>query len=338
MYTLGIISNPYAKLAKKNPKFNDKLWYTTGESGIFRVTPTLEQLDRVCEDYSARGINLIGIVGGDGSISLVLNAILKAYGPDKLPKILLLKGGTINFLASNLGISAYAESFLKLTIARLKKNKSLFEQEVSSLKVNDRLGFIFASGAAVEFLESYYKNKSGPLGAALYFLRVFFDGIFSGKINGDFKRITQPHQMLLSLKNKNLNEKQESTSSSEVEKPQPYTLLFASTVPRLPLGVYAFKKLKSLSDNEAEMIAVSATNSDLIKTIVLFLLKKNSENTHNFFSHTFKKLKILTEKSQKYSVDGDLFLNPSEEITITMGPKFVFCSPKPFRKFPCYRK
>ncbi|NBW83269.1 diacylglycerol kinase, partial [bacterium] len=65
---LGIISNPFAKINKRDPEHNTLLWYILGNRGQFEITNSLADLGRVCEEFCARGLDTVGIVGGDGTI------------------------------------------------------------------------------------------------------------------------------------------------------------------------------------------------------------------------------------------------------------------------------
>ncbi|MEI6527689.1 MAG: diacylglycerol kinase family protein, partial [Planctomycetota bacterium] len=64
------------------------------------------QLAEALHDFREQGVTCVGIVGGDGSINLVLAELLKLHSPQSLPSILVLGGGTANVLALNLGLNS----------------------------------------------------------------------------------------------------------------------------------------------------------------------------------------------------------------------------------------
>jgi diacylglycerol kinase family enzyme len=123
MLKFGVISNPYAKICRNSPAYNTLLRNTLGSDGIMNVTHTWEELTKVCQEYKERHIETVGIVGGDGSIGLTISALYKAYGAHNMPHILVMRGGTINFLSQNLNISCEPLAILKKYLDSIKKKQ-----------------------------------------------------------------------------------------------------------------------------------------------------------------------------------------------------------------------
>ncbi len=322
MLRLGIISNPFAKMNKNCPEHNTQLWYTLANEGQYQVTHSIIELEKVCQEFCERKINLVGIVGGDGSIGLVLSNLLKAYrNKQSLPKILLLKGGTINFLASNLGMKTSALTCLHDSLFFIKKQISFHEVAIKTLEVNGRLGFIFAGGIACSFLEEFYKNKTNSFGAAVSVSKYLVDGLFAGRINGSFKKLVKPEALLITTKPNPLWEKKKSSPTKE-----DYTLVFASTVPSLPLHFKLFRKI-NLGSGTAEMLVITEKGAHLLKGIFKVLAGGNLIHNKGVDSVIFKESTIQSDLKLNYSLDGDLFLAEDNKIEIKLGPSFIFCSP-----------
>ena len=322
MLRLGIISNPFAKMNKNNPEHNTQMWYSLANAGIYKITHSLEELENVCQEFFQRKINLVGIVGGDGSIGLVLSYLLKAYGSfSNLPKILLLKGGTINFLASNLGIHTSALTCLNDTLFFIRKSLSLYEISVRTIQVNDRIGFIFAAGIASTFLEEFYKNKTNSLGAAKFLARYFLDGLLGGRIDGSYQKIVQPQAFDIQTTPQSLWQKNPSQTSNN-----DYTLLFASSVPKLPFHFHLFKKI-SLQSHTAELIGITETGSRLVRSAFQAFIGGNINSFSGIDSVVFEEAFIESDAKIKYSLDGDLCMAENGKIDIKYGPSVVFCSP-----------
>ena len=112
MSGIGIITNPHSKLNKRNPARSALLGYILGEKGTLEVTNSLEDIGRVAREFKERRIGLLAINGGDGTICRTLTAFIKEYGTAPMPKVALLRGGTINVLANNLGIRGSPEQIL----------------------------------------------------------------------------------------------------------------------------------------------------------------------------------------------------------------------------------
>ncbi|APJ05001.1 diacylglycerol kinase family protein [Silvanigrella aquatica] len=322
MLRVGIISNPFAKIIKINPEYNTRLWYALANYGQLEITHSIEQLEQVCQEFSARKINLVGIVGGDGSISLTLSALYKAYGSQNLPKILLLKGGTINFLAKNLGIKTEAQVCLEDTLQIINKKQTMNEAILSTLHVNGRLGFIFANGIATTFLQEFYKDKTNSAGAALKIASYLADGFFKGKINGEFPKLVKQQKMDITTHPSSIWESNAKTQRI----PEEFSLVLASTVPRLPLTSCFFKKIER-GDKFGEMIAISEKGSKLMRGAVQSLLGGSIYGFSEVKSVKFQKATLICKDTPLYSLDGDLLETKDGKIHIEMGPNFVFCSP-----------
>ena len=323
MQRLGIISNPFAKMNKNYPEHNTHMWYTLANNGLYKITHSLIELEKVCQEFAERKINLVGIVGGDGSIGLVLSSLLKAYGDEQsLPKILLLKGGTINFLALNLGIRTDALTCLNDTLFFLKKNLSLYEISVRTIQINGRIGFIFAGGIASALLEEFYKNKTNSFGAFLSMSNCLLDAMCRGKINGLSKKIIQPQKLSITTHPTSLWSTKPFNNQQNF-----YTLVFASTVPKLPFNVHLFKKI-ALKNLSAEiLVTTESKGGTLFKQILMAFIGRDITSFADIDSVIFERATIQSEFKLSYSLDGDLCFAEDGEIEIKYGPIVTFCSP-----------
>jgi len=313
---LGIISNPFAKINKRDPEHNTLMWYILGNQGQFEVTNSLQDLSRVCQEFCARGIDTVGVVGGDGTISLTLSALAQAYPADKLPRILVLRGGTVNVLAANLGIFGSPKDVFADALEAYHTPNGLAEMSLQTLKVNGRLGFIFADGVAARFLREFYKIKSSTLGAGLFLGKVLTDGAFGGRLGGAYNELYSTERVHVDC----------SPRPWPFENPINTNMLVASTIPKMPFGVHFFRALNT-HRSEAELLAVYASRQKFpYETVKTFLTggRGRSETIH---SHIFENATLTPTQAIDYSLDGDLLEPTTAPIHICLGPRFVFCSP-----------
>jgi diacylglycerol kinase family enzyme len=313
---LGIISNPFAKINKRDPEHNTLLWYILGNRGQFEITNSLHDLSRVCEEFCSRGIDTIGIVGGDGTVSLTLSAIAQAYPADKLPRILVLRGGTVNVLAANLGIFGRPKDVFADALEAYHMPNGLAQMSLQTLKVNGRLGFIFADGVAARFLGEFYKNKSSTLGAGLFLSKVIADGTLGGHLGGAYKQLYATDEITI-----NCNPRPWPHSN-----PTQAAIIAASTIPKMPFGVKLFRNLNTRRE-EAELLVVKAGEKELPFRILNTLLRQGKFAENFASSHVFSEAVLKPSKEIEYSLDGDLLEPTDQPIHISLGPRFVFCSP-----------
>ncbi len=325
MTSLGIISNPYAKLNKRKPGYNTRLCYTLDNKGEYHITRNLEDLDDVCQEFAEKSIKIIGIVGGDGSLGLSLTKIYTAYtlANKPLPKIIPLRGGTMNFLASNLGLFKDPHEILEDLLSSLKNRHPLFEQPIQTLMVEDRIGFVFACGLATEFLSSFYQNKSNSFGAGLALTKFVLNKITSLYLPLWNKKINCEISCQFTISNKAVINQE---NFIKLTSNKGYSLIMASTVPKLPLNLHLFKNVK-MGAPEAELIAINGGLPAFLATFSKILTANKLRKISNPLTHNINSAEIIFSKDNyPYSLDGDIIQN-NQKIKISLGPTFIFCSP-----------
>ena len=182
----GLIINPYAKQIKKNYMANNRrFWSAFLNSEECELPEGMEKVRPAIARQLERGINTLGIFGGDGTINLVLTELLKMKA-SPLPAILPFRGGTINALCNNLGNKDAPEDTLKKFLGitpshHFQTYKHLIRVEESRDGDPElRYGFSFANGALVRAYNEYYKSKNPGFGAAVrIIMKIFTTGMVS---------------------------------------------------------------------------------------------------------------------------------------------------------------
>ncbi len=315
MSEIGIISNPHAKINRNDPEHNTLIWYVLGNKGRFEVTSSPDDLSKVCRSFAERKVDIIGIIGGDGTIALTLAAVLDAYGEANLPKIMLLRGGTVNVLATNIGIYGKPRDVLSDFLEFFHSSNPLYEMRVRSLRINDHLGFLFGTGSAVTFLEDFYKNKTSAWGASRFFAGVVADGLVGGRLTGQARRLTQQQTIHLSV--------QHQAQVRELEFRAP--TLLASSLPKLPYGLNFFPDLANTTQH-AEMIYSDLDLSGFTREVARSLFRTDKKKS-KLSRISFSEAHLSFEGASKYTVDGEILEAPDGKVHICLGPIFTFCSP-----------
>jgi diacylglycerol kinase family enzyme len=167
---IGVIINPNAKANRKdrNAARVDRMTATVGPNGVVRVTESLEHVREVAREFLDRGIEILGICGGDGSYHGTLTAFHAVYGERPFPSLLPLRAGTINYIADAIGTRRGSpESLLAGVMRDYRRGKTFETTELDVLRVNGaELGFVLGFGTIVNFLRAYYSlDLQGPLAA-----------------------------------------------------------------------------------------------------------------------------------------------------------------------------
>lgn len=167
---IGVIINPHAKAnrngaAERGQRMSD----IVGAFGWVRVTPTLDAVDEVAQEFRERDIDVLAICGGDGSDHCTLTAFQNVYGGAKLPLLLPLRAGTINYVADATGgRRGTPEQVLARVVRDYRRGHTHVTTERDLLRVNGRdVGFLLSFGTAVNYLRAYYAlDRQGPWPAA----------------------------------------------------------------------------------------------------------------------------------------------------------------------------
>lgn len=203
-----------------------------GSRAVLFSTGDRALLDAVARGVYERGADNVAIVGGDGTISTVLSALYQAYKGDPLPRVALLRGGTMNTIANSFGVMRASPEDL---LSRLLASASSTLVERATVQVEGRLGFIVSAGTMVGFLKVLYEQqgtKQGPLGA----LRLLAKGSFQAAIGGQLiEGLEAPLSAALRL--------------DGVEEPmRRYTVLGAGTIEQAGLGFRPFPQARECQD------------------------------------------------------------------------------------------
>lgn len=125
-----------------------------------KITNNIEELHQAAHDFYKESIEILAIIGGDGTISRTISTFIDNYQNKPLPFIAILRGGTANNIADTLGIKSSPEKNLQKLIQFHKSPKVITNTQLPSLVIDNRYGFLFADGVCAYFLKDFYKEKN----------------------------------------------------------------------------------------------------------------------------------------------------------------------------------
>lgn len=307
MSGIGIITNPHSKLNKRNPERMTLLGYILGAQGQLEITNALSDLERVAREFKAQGISILAINGGDGTISRTLTAFIKEYGKSPLPRIALLRGGTINVVANNIGIRGTPEQILYRLVEAHARSVALPVIKISTIAVEGNYGFLFGTGVAANFLKEYYQRKTGPWGAFLWVLGVYFSGFWNGSL---YRRVVRDTTVTLLP-----------DAGSSIR--HHTCAIFCSTVGKLPLG-YPLFPLVGKNPGHFQCVSFTFTAPEAVWQLPGTLIKRQEGATKGKMSMTCRELSLVAEQAFDYTLDGELYVARGCEVPIHLGPEIEF--------------
>lgn len=173
-----VVVNRRAGGVLRRPGLASDLARLLGSRGEVEVVGDPDELAHVLNRGRAEGIDTLGICGGDGTNMRTLTALASTWRGLAWPRIALLRGGTVNTAATNLGTSRRATTQL----AHLLQASDLRVRTMPLLRVNGRIGFIFGSQLVARVMDEYYAGATGPLGSAALAVRIVTSAITRGAL------------------------------------------------------------------------------------------------------------------------------------------------------------
>lgn len=305
MSAIGIILNPNSKLNRQNPKRVNLLRHISKDKCILKITKSVEDITPALTELKSNNISILAIDGGDGSISCTLSALIHLYKGKDIPKILVLKGGTMNVLSSEIGNKGDFSTIIPLLLEYIDKNRDIRTISRKTLKIEDRYGFIYADGTSAQYLKKFYENKGGSLAASMLTLKIAISSLTDKKL---FHEIVRCEPMKI--------------------KPYPHpsiscrpTGLFATTIAKFPMGIPVFKKTKD--NNKFQTVIITSPPKMLLWHLPYIIFQKES-TSRGKQQLSCTRLDIEADEKFTYTLDGELYETKDKTLEINTGPNIEF--------------
>src|SRR4029450_3443985 len=145
----GVIITPHASGNRNGAGARERSMVDiVGAFGWVRVTPTVDAIDDVAREFHDRGIDILAICGGDGSAHCPLTAVPRVWGSERLPRLLPLRAGTINYVADATGgRRGTPEQVLARVVRDYRRGNTHVTTERDVLRVNgEEVGVVVGCG------------------------------------------------------------------------------------------------------------------------------------------------------------------------------------------------
>jgi len=311
MAGIGVITNPRSSKNLGNPDLATELGYILGEKGSFESPGDHRALEATVKRFLKHDIDVLAINGGDGTAHTAISAMVRSYAGKPLPKIMLLRGGTMNTVSSGLGISGKPAQLLDYLVTRYHRELPFTTTKRALLKVDgDKYGFLFGNGICAHFLEAYYEGGNpSPLKAAT----TLGHGIVSGLVGGTyFKTMTRPWVGSVEV-------------DGEIWPSRDWVAIGAGTVDDIGIGFRPFYKGPDQVDH-FHVIGLDMRGPDLIWELPR-VYRAQPMGHEKVRDQLVKHMVLRSEQPISYMIDGD-FLRGGKELTVEVGPAVEFILPQ----------
>ncbi|HRC58162.1 MAG: hypothetical protein IPI49_15070 [Myxococcales bacterium] len=169
---IGVITNPNSRKNRNRPDRAERLQQIVGARGEVRQTKSLDSIKPVLREFLRKKARFWVADGGDGALHWMVRMGMEVLQEDefvgqslRLPLTMPTKGGTIDFVANNVGIEGNAESLLTTLRQSLERGSAIEETEVDSMVVD---GIQVQDGQEHEFRTYGFASAAGGIGQRFY--------------------------------------------------------------------------------------------------------------------------------------------------------------------------
>jgi len=306
-----VFVNPGSRANRKDPGCAERFAKILGEYGRVAAPPNLDRLAEETRRAAAESPSVIGIHGGDGTLHRTLSALVAAYGGRPLPPIAILPGGTMNVVASSLGIRVKPEHLLADLATGERAGTAPATLHRRCLHVGSDYGFIFGNGLLTNFLEEYYARGSyGARRAVWIIFRILLSVLTTGRYaQRIFRRFRGRVQI----------------DGSQLPRTQ-LTGLGAATVTEIG---FRFKLNHRADDHPGRFGVLAIHSSPLGLAWDLPAVRQGRGiSPRRAWSAVATRLVIEPEEPETlYTVDGDLY-RARGNLSVALGPALSFVRPR----------
>ena len=306
---IGIITNPHSRRNRRYPERMRRLGYMLGQHDTYELTNRVEDVEAVARKFKENDIEILALNGGDGTNHVTLSTFIEVYGDKPLPKVALLRGGTMNTVSNGVGIQGKPPRLLANLVEKYYTNQPFETTWRDILKVTDetgtRYGFIFGNGIVSNFLEIYYEtgNPSPATAARLLGQAIATLPVGGGEI---LDRIFRPFSASIEL-------------DVGLWQERDYLSVLASTQDQIGLGFRPFIRCQE-KDHAFHLLGVIGGPMQVTSALPRIRLGLPVDEA-TILSTVSSRALFRSSEPIPYTIDGDLHCAESGEVCLETGPR-----------------
>ncbi len=303
---IGVINNPRSRQNKRHPERIRKLGYMLGEGGTSKATWSFEDLESCAREFKERDIDILAINGGDGSNHVTLTKFIEVYGDKPLPKIALLRGGTLNTISDSFGIKGEPRYLLYNVVDKYSNHEPFTEMQADLMKINGMYGFLFGNGIVANFMDSYYETGTPSVWQGV---KTLVKGASSAAVGGPLaKAWFEPIRARMTIDGQ----------AVEVDR---FTSMLAGTVKEIGVGFAPWPRAFEVPHTFAFSFFTTGPLGFLPELPYFYLHRPIHPKTGG--ETLARSVHIEAEKAFSYTLDGDMYTCEDGRMDITIGPRIT---------------
>lgn len=312
MARIGIVSNANCRDNRRGVGDDQRFAAILGGRGSVAVTASSAELAAAIERFRGERVEFLGIHGGDGSIHHTLTALIRGYAGQPLPRIVLLRGGTMNTLARGLGVRGSrgaGPALLADLVARGARGGAPRLTRRHVVRVGERYGLIFGNGVMHAFAREHYaRGTPGPWSAAQLLSRVIGSALVGGPLA---RRLVRAFTGRIELDGR----------------PLPRTDFLTLAVASVPEAGYGFALLPHATDalDGLAVTAIHASPRALVAELPRMLARRPLSPERCTLAIA-RGVTLVADTPVGYTLDGDCYVGDART-EIAAGPRLEIVVP-----------
>jgi diacylglycerol kinase family enzyme len=315
---VGVLTNPLSGRNKNRGGAVEKT-LRSYPAFLHREVQTPQDVASALVEFSSDGVDVLAVDGGDGTVHSVLTTLFHLVPFETLPLLALLRSGTDNMIARDVGVKGSQREAARKLIAWIRQNQRaaiIVNRPILRVQIApDReplYGMFFGAGAIHQLIHSFSAKMHsfglyGELVNGLTLLRSLL-GVAFGR-----RDYITPVRIKVFL-------------NATMQKEETYMVLFISTLERLFLGIRPFwgKEPAPL-----RFSAVGGCPHHLLRAVPSLVrgrIGRHGTPENGYFSHNVDNVQLHLDSG--FTIDGEVYEPDAQfgPITIRNGGQAAFLS------------
>jgi len=314
MSGIGVVVNPRSRRNLRDPGAASRLARRLGDHGVVRAARSIDELYRIAEDFRRVDIDVLAISGGDGTNHVTLTGFLDVYAGATIPRVALLRGGTMNTVANSVGVRQGRPEGLLGRLIRdyaQRANEPLVDVERHVMRISpcrggpSKYGFLFGTGVMHGFLAEYYRLGEPT---ALTAARTLALAVGSALVDGSaIRRMAEPFRGSVEL--------EDGTRWPERD----YLTVAAGTIAHVGLSFKPFNRF----DERPRAFHALGVHSSALEVVKDLPRIHRAQSLRPGLAYEAVSGRIVVRgagRHVRYMIDGDLH-EARGDLTVAIGPR-----------------
>jgi diacylglycerol kinase family enzyme len=320
---IGVVLNPKSRRNLNDPAAATRLARRLGDQGVVREARSIDELYRIAEDFRRAEIDVLAISGGDGTNHVTLTGFLDVYAGETIPRVALLRGGTMNTVANSVGVGRGKPEGLLGRLVRdyaLRANGPLSDVERRVMRIapvdggRASYGFLFGTGVVHGFLAEYYRHgETTPLVAAETLGRAVASAVVGGET---IRRIARPFRGSVAIDDHDNHAHRGSTATWPT---RDYLAVAAGTIAHIGLNFKPFHRYAERPD-AFHVLGIHSSPLSFVRELPRIHRGKAMRPGKTFEALSGRMMVESADGTVRYMIDGDLHEHVGP-VTVSIGPR-----------------